>query len=615
VHRVTRISLVVACVLPVLLVLFAAFAPKRADLPTPEARDTVAAAPLITSITPDTGSVYGGEQVIIRGTGFKGPVNLCAGDYHLWFGTDPAEGFAISPPHFTVLSDDEIAATVPANYGGLVNVQFHNQCGTSAVASPDSFTYLYPDTQCLHGTCSISVGSSQVGRLTHTADGLLNGFSDLSGRGTPQLRSLLDALDIRQWRMDVFNPSTPYGRVFAYCDACRRRTAIDFDLTTDWVNTAGTQSPAYAFAPYADIGSYASLVRDDVARRLNEHQPLSYFDVWNEPYSGTIDAWLSVYGAAYHVIKLLDPSARLIGPSIATFLTASPGQSDTYGYGLDLTDFLNWEMKTGIRYSAISWHENAAPAGALPPPFGSDVPPEPVPGGRRDDWSPAAIGEHVLEARALLANYPPLRGTKLFVNEYGPPWAINIPGWMVGDFAALEDSRADGAMMTCASDSACTSLFDGLIGFDGQPQMPYWVLRAYAQMDGQRLSVKTAASNLFTLAVRPKGRADIELLVGRADDCSTSAQCPQFHAPTAGPVSLKLSVEVPRAAREVAVTLRAFRDEARNPIGHNDVPTEPTARTVRARVVHGRAQIVIPDAGDGDAFYVTLRPLDRSSRR
>jgi hypothetical protein len=24
---------------------------------------------------------------------------------------------------------------------------------------------------------------------------------------------------------------------------------------------------------------------------------------------------------------------------------------------------------------------------------------------------------------------------------------------------------------------------------------------------------------------------------------------------------------------------------------------------------------VIPDAGDGDAFYVTLRPLDRSSRR
>ena len=447
--------------------------------------------PAVTSVTPDSGSVNGGEAVTITGSGFVGPARLCARRYDIWFGKDAAEGFAISPPKYTVLSDTEIRAVVPANYGGTVDVQVHNRCGTSGTGAGDGFTYAYPANQCLGGSCSISIGSSAVGPLTHAADGLLNGFNNLNGRGSRHLRALLDALSIRQWRMDVFNPAMRYGRVFAYCDACRGRTAISFDLTTDWQNAARAAGSEFVHSPFGDVNSYAAGMYDDVRQRLHAHQPLAYFDVWNEPDGGTIQHWLSTYGAAYRGIKAADPAAQLVGPSIDTFLTASPDRPDSYGYKLDLTDFLDWEMQTGVRFAAISWHENGAPVGALPSALGGVVPPAAVPGGRRDDWSPAAIGEHVLQARRLLSRYPALRATKLFVNEYGPPWAINIPGWMVGDFAALEWARASEAMMTCASDSACSSLFDGLIGFDGQAQMPYWVLRAYAQMRGERLAVAT----------------------------------------------------------------------------------------------------------------------------
>ena len=37
------------------------------------------------------------------------------------------------------------------------------------------------------------------------------------------------------------------------------------------------------------------------------------FDVWNEPSGGTINDWLSVYGAAYTAIKAVDPRAQLVG--------------------------------------------------------------------------------------------------------------------------------------------------------------------------------------------------------------------------------------------------------------------------------------------------------------
>jgi hypothetical protein len=60
-----------------------------------------------------------------------------------------------------VLSGSQIKAVVPANFGGTVDVRVYNACGITPIASGDHFTYQYPASQCLSGTCSIQIGSSQ----------------------------------------------------------------------------------------------------------------------------------------------------------------------------------------------------------------------------------------------------------------------------------------------------------------------------------------------------------------------------------------------------------------------------------------------------------------------
>lgn len=559
--------------------------------------------PTISSVTPDRGSVYGGQVVTIKGSGFARPSRSCSGPYAVWFGTDAAEGFGISSPRYRVISDSEISAVVPANYGGLVNVQVDNRCATSPAQSGATFNYAYPADQCLSGTCSIAIRSSSIGPLTHNADGLLNGFTGLRQEPTPRLRRLLDALALRQWRTAVFDPREPWSDPLAYCDRCRHTAAFSLDLTSDWQNWASVHAAGYRLSPYGDLTLYGRSVAADVANRLRGGQPLSYLDVWNEPATGTINSWLSVYGAAYRAIKAVDSRADLVGPSLDTFLTTSPANPNGDGYKLNITDFLNWEVASGVRFAAVSWHENGAPAGAVP---GSGTPGEQVPGGRRDDWSPAVIGQHVIEARELLAHYPSLRGTKVFVNEYGPPWAINIPGWMVGDFAALEQARANAGMMTCAAAVACTRLFDGLLGYDQQPQMPYWVMRAYANMSGDRLESSTPAKNIYALASRPSATRTVEILVGRADDCWGEVACPQFHGSSAGPVRLSISVAIPRPASSVEVSIRSFPNNASNQIGENDVPVDPRPSVRQIPVVRGSATVNIEGVRDGDAFSATV---------
>jgi hypothetical protein len=55
----------------------------------------------------------------------------CDSEYDIWFGTDPEHGYAISPSYQVLRL--QIQVTVPANFGGTVDVRVHNACGTSPV--------------------------------------------------------------------------------------------------------------------------------------------------------------------------------------------------------------------------------------------------------------------------------------------------------------------------------------------------------------------------------------------------------------------------------------------------------------------------------------------------
>ena len=187
----------------------------------------------------------------------------------------------------------------------------------------------------------------------------------------------------------------------------------------------------------------------------------------------------------------------------------------------------------------------------------------------------------------------------MFVNEYGPTYAVNVPGWMVGDFVSLETAGADQGMLTCANSAGCYNLLDGLIGADGTPQMPYWVMQAYSQMAGSRVPVPNSPSNVYTLATRDDTSQTMEALIGRADDCFGGTECPQFHTVSAGPVNVALSLSIPWAAQAVNVVIHPLPDQARRwPLRSASTtyrPRPPRAGWISNVRVHGGAvQVTIP---------------------
>jgi hypothetical protein len=88
---------------------------------------TIAAAPVVTGISPTSGPAAGGTLVTITGTGFTGATAVD-------FGTNPATGL-------TVVNDTTITADSPAGTGA-VDVTVATPSGTSATSPADEFTYI-----------------------------------------------------------------------------------------------------------------------------------------------------------------------------------------------------------------------------------------------------------------------------------------------------------------------------------------------------------------------------------------------------------------------------------------------------------------------------------------
>ncbi|MEZ0578496.1 IPT/TIG domain-containing protein [Nocardioides sp. MH1] len=97
--------------------------------PVPADRFTYTApAPTITAITPSSGPLAGGTQVVITGTGFRGAVKVKFG----------VAGFAV----FTVDSATQITATSPTSASAAVrNIRVRTPAGTSPAVRADRFTY------------------------------------------------------------------------------------------------------------------------------------------------------------------------------------------------------------------------------------------------------------------------------------------------------------------------------------------------------------------------------------------------------------------------------------------------------------------------------------------
>jgi hypothetical protein len=84
-------------------------------------------APVVTAVSPTSGSTSGGTTVTITGTGFTGATKVLFG--------------AVAAASFTVVSDTKITAVSPAEASALHNIFVTTPWGTSATVTADQFTF------------------------------------------------------------------------------------------------------------------------------------------------------------------------------------------------------------------------------------------------------------------------------------------------------------------------------------------------------------------------------------------------------------------------------------------------------------------------------------------
>jgi hypothetical protein len=101
--------------------------------------------PTVAAARPSTSDVHGGETVILTGTNFLGATAV-------FFGSSPASSF-------TVDSNTQITAVVPAEAAGTTDIRVTTPQGTSAISVGDPLTYVASVTFVVMNTNSSGPGS------------------------------------------------------------------------------------------------------------------------------------------------------------------------------------------------------------------------------------------------------------------------------------------------------------------------------------------------------------------------------------------------------------------------------------------------------------------------
>jgi hypothetical protein len=129
---------------------------------------TAAASPVVTAITPNSGSPAGGATVTITGSAFTGATAVN-------FGSTAARTF-------TVVSDTAITALVPAQAAGTVDVTVTTFSGTSGISAADRYTYTAAPVPVITGL-SPNTGSTAGGTVVMVTGTGFTGAGSLSFAG------------------------------------------------------------------------------------------------------------------------------------------------------------------------------------------------------------------------------------------------------------------------------------------------------------------------------------------------------------------------------------------------------------------------------------------------
>jgi hypothetical protein len=434
--------------------------------------------------------------------------------------------------------------------------------------------------------CASVTPSTQPQPVRLVAQGFLHGL--VGGLGNEPRAQLVDALRPGHWRLAGWT-----------ADGLARRHGVSRTqvLSDLWHHATAPTNGGFARAPWSNWTAWSEFVTATVRRAEAEGWAPDYWDVWNEPNGRccprfnpadletvTTSRWLETFERAWRAIKAADPDAGVVGPSLSA-LQWSPEPRAPWEF--DIETFLAHSERRGLRWDAITWHENN---------------PNPSPGDMT--YTITNVDRHLTHARRVIARHP---GTvvdgRIFVNEYASADDHVLAGWQVGYFRAFEHSRVLQANRTCWSESECSGAeLGGLFTSTGVPTATWWAHRLYADLGGDaRMAVRSTSSwQLDGLAARDAGTGAVRVLLGRHWGCNRQVN-PWCQTDLGGaPASLRTTIAWSGGAGPVRLSV------SRLPAGSGPLPVPVLVENRLVVPVGGQIQVHVPQVADGDAIAITL---------
>jgi hypothetical protein len=485
--------------------------------------------------------------------------------------------------------------TVGTTYEAAIFPTNANGIGPSVMSSPVEIT-----TTCTVGVCVGLNATSAIGPANHADAGIVDSVGQVGN-----VPADAAALHMSMWRS--FMPIVP-----ACCDwydwdtalaAGAQTTVVLSDLWQEYNTYNGDK---YAPTPWSDWSTYQSWVESTVSTLVASGQQINYWEVYNEPggnngyYSPSDYATetpadlLQQFLVAYQAIKAADPSAAIIGPSLA-YWSDYPTQFQGDDHSFDMVTFLNFAVANNLQLAGISWHEELDNYGPTP---------------EENSLYPEIIEDHVAMAHALIAARPSLGNPQIFINEYGMPEVQKIPGWDVEYLAALTESGVFSAGRGCWSPDCADPDLDGLLySSNGSSPLPdYYERLIYAAMSGNMFATTSSADTVSALGSFNSSTGTLTALIGRGVGCSESTACSYnwTYYQRAAATSVRVTMTVPWTSGTAKIVESDI--SAAIPTLPSAAPTPMTSTAVIVPTGNGTGTItlLIPSFADGDAYGLTV---------
>ncbi len=322
--------------------------------------------------------------------------------------------------------------------------------------------------------------------------------------------------------------------------------------------------------------AWDDLVATVANNSLNNNEPVDHWDVWGEPdnfWTGTYDQWIEMYRRTDSILSSILPNPKIIGPE--------------FGFGTcnfsvqPILQFLDSCYSVGVVVSGVSWHEFCQP---------HEVP------------------LHVQQVRDSLAQRPWLGNLEILIPEYAGPANHTIPGWNVGWLHYLEKSKVDWVSHGCWTEtdganswSNCEFGLNGLFMYDNQtPQPNYWVHRAYAELDSNRLLTNSTNEKIVALAGKNDFSQEMKIVVGKYDNPNLG----QHNTPSN--VVIKISNYPYCSGCVIPLVVQRIPS---NTVNHSIPLLSPESVFIgTTNVVGDSLEVLINGFVDGDAYILYLNP-------